>query len=363
MQDKHKVAKVIADMLGVSSYRTPEQAINNGLKASKNSLSKDLIPTLRKMLDLASEVGIAYDKTLVPKGLHEGAIEVETGSVMSGHVDVMQPAPVMKYKEYVKKKTAPHMDNHEDDPHTKIGNSLDQRTEDDQLRRRKVDYKINEQSEDLEEDLASADYKVSKSGHKYRAHHITFKNSRAGAKLADDPDEEEDENIVIKEEDEVDDISDDDLEDMADEIDDEEDVLDAYDDDELTIIDSETGEELDDEEELDESVLNEVLSKAERMRARIRFMKYKSRRQRKLQIALKKRSDTKTLMRRARKLAIKLLKKRLMKKDAKDMTVAEKERAEGLIHQRKKAVDRLAMRLLPKVRKIESDRLSRKANK
>lgn len=362
MQDKQKVAKVIADMLGVSSYKTPEQAINSGLKDAKNKLSKDLIPTLRKMLDLASEVGIAYDKNLVPKGLQEGAIEVETGSVMSGHVDVMQPAPVMRYKEYVKKKTAPHMDNHEEDPHIETGNSLE-RTEDDQLRRRKVDYKINEQSEDLEEDLASADYKVSKSGHKYRAHHITFKNSRSGGKLADDPDEEEDENIVIKEEDEVDDISDSDLEDMVYELDDEEDILDAYDDDELTIIDSETGEEIDDEEELDESVLNEVLSKAERMRARIRFMKYKSRRQRKLQIALKKRSDTKTLMRRARKLAIKLLKKRLMKKDAKDMTVAEKERAEGLIHQKKKAVDRLAMRLLPKIRKIESERLSRKAKK
>ncbi|NCB03536.1 MAG: hypothetical protein EOM67_15500, partial [Spirochaetia bacterium] len=254
MQDKQKVAKVIADMLGVSSYRTPEQAINSGLKAAKNTLSKELIPTLRKMLDLASEVGIAYDKTLVPKGLHEGAVEVETGSVMSGHVDVMQPAPVMRYKEYVKKKTAPHMDNHEDDPHTESGSSLEH-TEDDQLRRRKVDYKINEDSDELDEDVASADYKVSKSGHKYRAHHITFKNSRSGGKLADDPDEEEDENIVVKEEIDVDDISDDDLEDMADEVDDEEDVLDVYDDDELSIIDTETGEEVD-EEGLDESVLN-----------------------------------------------------------------------------------------------------------
>lgn len=314
MQDKNKVAKVIADMFGVSSYTTPEQAVNSGLKAAKNNLPKELMNTLKKMLDLATEVGIKYDKNLVPKNLQEGAIEVETSSVMSGSVDVMQPAPVMRYKEYIKKKTAPHFDNHEDDPHTEVGSSIsDVRTDDDdQLRRRKVDYKVNEEVEDDTEEL-----------------------------------------------------SDDELEDIADDVDDEDDILDVYDDDELAIVDDETGEEVDDEdlEEIDESVLLEVLSKAERMRAKIRFMKYKSRRQRKLQIALKKRSDTKTLLRRARKLAVKLLKKRLLKKDPKDMTIAEKERAEKLIQDRRKTIDRLAQRLLPRVRKIESERLSRKAKK
>jgi len=307
MEDKNKVVKVITDMLGVSAKGTPEQSINDGLRSMKN-VPKELMSTLKKMLELASQVGIKYDKSLVK----EGAIEVDSGASISGTVDVMQPAPVMRYKEYVKKKTAPHMDNHEDDPHTEVGDSMRDKSkaDDDQLRRRKVDYKLQEESdEDVEE------------------------------------------------------LSDEELEDIVDEVDDEDDILDVYDDDELEIIDSETGEEVEDEEELDESLLAEVLSKPERMRARIRFMKYKARRQRKLQIALKKRSDTKTLIRRARKLAVKLLKKRLLKKDPKDMTIAEKERAERLIQQRSKTIDRLAMRLLPRVRKIESERLSHQSKK
>lgn len=358
MDDKNKVAKVIADMLGASTKGTPEQSINDSLRSMK-AVPKELKSTLKKMLDLASQVGIKYDKSLVK----EGAIEVDSGASISDSVDVMQPAPIMRYKEYMKKKTAPHMDNHEDDPHTEVGSSMDddKLKDDDQLRRRKVDYKLSEDTDILDEDLQSADYKISKSGHKYRSHHINFANSKSGSKLADDPEEDDDEN-EIREEYEDCDISDEELEDIADDIDDEEDILDVYDDDELEIIDSETGEEVEDEE-LDESLLSEVLSKQERMRARIRFMKYKARRQRKLQIALKKRSDTKTLMRRARKLAVKLLKTRLLKKDPKDMTVAEKERAEKMVQQRSKTIDRLAMRLMPRIRKIESERLSHQSKK
>lgn len=388
--DKTKVARVIADMLSVENADklSPEQAINNGLRSIKNKrMTPELVSVLKKMLGLANEVGIKVDHALIssvmkeetlnetwvsqkshPDGpgkgqylgdlnndehkesikyhekaikskgtksekanhirtkmhhedalrswsrrnIKEGAIEVDSGSVMNGGVDVVAPITSsgtssekrLRFKDHVKKKTAVHMDNYEDDQYTKVGSSLDndKLEDDDHLRRRKVAYKMDEETE-------------------------------------------------------IDDITDEDLDKLADEIEDEEDILDVYDEDELVIIDTETGEE-EKVEELDEQALLEVLSRVERMRAKFRLIRTKSKRQRRLQIALKKRSDTKTLMRRARKLAIKLLKKRLLKKDPTKLTIAEKERVEKMIAGRKKAIDRLAMRLLSKVRKIENDRLS-----
>jgi len=312
MEDKNKVAKTIADMLGVDSSKSPEQAINNGLKSMKDKpVPKELYATLKKMLALATEVGIHFDKSLASKALKEGAIEVDGIAPLS----TAEPAtmPKVRFKEYMKKKSAHHMDNHEEDPHTTVGDSLEDKKipDDDQLRRRKVDYAMSEEVE-IEDNFE---------------------------------------------------LSDEELEDMAADVDDEDDILDVYDDDELAIIDTETGEEEvadDSEDPIDESVLNEVLSKGERMRAKIRFLKFKSKRQRKLKLALKKRSDTKTLTKRARHLAIRLMKIRIMKKDPSLMSVSEKERVEQIITRRKKSVDRLAMKLLPRIRRIENERLTHK---
>jgi hypothetical protein len=281
MSDKIKVAKVIADMLGVDDSMTPEKIVSAGMKILKNKkLSPELLNTLKKMLDLASDVGIKVVKE--------------------------SDDNINKYKKLMKK-PAHHMDNYDENPITEPGHSLDDEDlEDDQLRRRKVDYHINE---DVEDHLDS--------------------------------------------------IDDEDLEDMADDIDSEDDILDVYDEDEISIIDADTGEE--EKEEIEEEALMEVLSKMERLRAKFRFMKTKAKRARRLQIVLKKRSDTKTLSKRARKLAIRILKERILKKKLGDMSVTDKERIETIISKRKKIVDRLAMRLLPRIRKIESERLSHKA--
>jgi len=40
------------------------------------------------------------------------------------------------------------------------------------------------------------------------------------------------------------------------------------------------------------------------------------------------------------------------------MSVGEKERIERLVAKRKKLIDRLAMKLVPKVRRVEQDRLA-----
>lgn len=140
------------------------------------------------------------------------------------------------------------------------------------------------------------------------------------------------------------------------------DIYDLYDEEELTVVDDETGEELqedEEEKELEEETLMEVLSRIERMKAKFRIRRTKAKRERATKIALKRYSNTKTINKRSRRLAVKLMKKRLLRgRDPSKISVAEKERVEKVIQNRKQIINRLAMRLAPRVRKIEKSRLS-----
>jgi phosphopantetheine adenylyltransferase len=156
--------------------------------------------------------------------------------------------------------------------------------------------------------------------------------------------------------------SDDDIESMADELSDD-DYLDTYEDDELGIVDDETGEELPEDEEeekkLKESALMEVLSRIERMKAKARIRRTSAKRERATKIALKRYSNTATINKRARRLAIKLMKKRLLRgRDPSKVSVGEKERIERTLEKRKAVIGRIATRLAPRVRKVEKARLS-----
>ena len=104
--------------------------------------------------------------------------------------------------------------------------------------------------------------------------------------------------------DDEDEPSDEELDAMIAHINDWDDVIDAYDPDELSIVDQETGEEI--HSSVDESTeLNEVLSRAERIKSRMRFARTAGKRERKLQVALKHRSNAATINKRARHLAVK----------------------------------------------------------
>lgn len=155
------------------------------------------------------------------------------------------------------------------------------------------------------------------------------------------------------------DISDDELDSMADTVTDLDDVIDAYDDDELHLVDDD-GEyvgELEEPEEVKEETLNEVLSRTERIRAKIRFAQSKAKRERKIKIALKTPSSMTKLNGRARKLAVKLMKQRIARKPLASLSTSEKERVEAIVAKRKKLIDRLAMKLVSRVKKIEQQRL------
>lgn len=484
-----KVARVIADMLGVENAESmsPDTAVNAGLRKIKNKrMTAEFVATVKKMVQLATEVGIKVDKTAMPTAVSEEAISedvVNKDSTYNAAKDVMRfndfaklskinkgvvPADVPYSKQGANEETAASDDKtapEEDETDTlaniptQVGQTMTHPTND-QLRRRKVQYKLGEWVElaevsdqtldkawhgryqqattakrgspewekahksmgkigdvmkkrtsdklmhmakhdpeaykksavasadqdrkrgwsteevDLEEDQHSADFKVNPdTGRKYRAKHIEFANSRAGGQPLEGDDEKSDvdyedkpskhrkNNSMIKvlpeehdNEHEDLDLSDAELDKIVNDIDTEEEILDVYDDSELTLVDDETGEEI--KEEVSEEALNEVLSRMERMRAKVRFARTSSKRARRLKIVLKSRSSTTKINDRARRLAVKLMKQRLIKKPLAQMTVSEKERAEKIISKRKAVINRLAMKLAPRIRKIENARLS-----
>jgi hypothetical protein len=148
-------------------------------------------------------------------------------------------------------------------------------------------------------------------------------------------------------------------------------VIDAYEDDELAIVDDETGEELetdDDEEDEkeEEAKLKEgkivilEISRMERIRRKQRFARSKSKREVRAKIALRRSSNTATITKRSRRLATSMIKKRLLRKDPSKATLAEKERVESFLQKRKALVDRLARRVAPRLRQVEKARLQHK---
>lgn len=172
--------------------------------------------------------------------------------------------------------------------------------------------------------------------------------------------------VVIEEvkEPEDDEWSDAELDKMAATVDEWEDIADEYDAGELHIVDDETGEVVDDlKDELKEDTLNEVLSRVERIKAKVRFHKSAAKRERKLKLALTKHSTAATINARARNLAVKTMKMRLAKKPLAQLSIAEKERIEKIISRKKKIVDRLAMKMVPRIRTIEKQRLSHTTTK
>lgn len=251
--DKVKVARIIADMLGIEKVEgtsNPEILVNNALRRIKTkSLNPEGYKILEKMLTLATEVGIMYDKTLVPGKLKE---------------EDSLPAPI----------------------------------------------EMDQTEQNLEDQLFSDM-----------------------------------------------DLTDEQLDHIVDSLK-EEDFIEMYEDGELAVIDCDTGEEIVDDE-VNESALMEVLSRYERMRSKVRFARTKSKRQRRAQIAARTHASSAVVNKRARRLAIKLMKQRMLRgRDASKISVGEKERMERVLQRRKAVVGRVAMKLAPRVRQIEKARLS-----
>jgi len=159
----------------------------------------------------------------------------------------------------------------------------------------------------------------------------------------------------------LDDLSDKDIDQMIDKLADD-DYLEAYEEDELALVDDETGEEIEkhpDEDKLSEDALLEVMSRTERMKAKFRLRRTASKRKRSTKIALKRYSSTEVINKRARRLAIMLMKKRMLRgRNPSEVSISEKERIEKAIAKRKPIINRIASKLVSRVRKVEKARMS-----
>ena len=112
----------------------------------------------------------------------------------------------------------------------------------------------------------------------------------------------------------------------------------------------------DDDEDPEE--LNAALSPAERKKRSIQMKRNAKKIARKRKISLKKPSSPEKLKARARKHAIKILRKKFVKgQNYDDLNFAQKEKIERLIQKKKAVVDKLAVRLIPKLKKLEQERL------
>ena len=270
------------------------------------------------------------------------------------------------------------------EPMTKIGSVMASPGEDDHLRKMKVKYRT-----EAVDDTAKAAKEVEKANlvakHAKEKEDLTKKQQSENERIAeaacdkkmtkealgteDIPDEEKEKKLGLtstvseETEDEANakdfdlDFDDKDIEELVNSINTEDDILEAYDDEELSIIDDDTGEHIDD---LKEEALDEVLSRSERIKAKTRFAKSSAKRQRKTKIAIKSHSSAVTINKRARRLAVELMKQRIAKKPLNKLSIGEKERLEKIISSRKVLLNRLAMKLAPRIRKIESQRLTHK---
>lgn len=154
------------------------------------------------------------------------------------------------------------------------------------------------------------------------------------------------------------DLTDEEIDKMVESVTDEE-IEELYEENEITLVYEDTGEEVEPHPEEYKLDLMEVLSRAERLKGKIRLRKTAAKRSRSTKIALKRYSDPKTINKRARRLAIKLMKQRMLRgRNPSKISIGEKERIEKILHQRKDMINRVAQKLVARVRKVEKARMS-----
>jgi len=406
--DKIKVARIIATMLGVDKVEAtanPELLVNTALRRIKTkTLNPEALNIVNKMLALANEMGIDYDTNLIPQKLQvtEDASVVEFDPKKTNNI----AQGIMTFDDYQKLKRmtnkAGHSLGHEDNDtlrkmkvkHMTEASALErfraaaaerEKKHDEIERKRKEDAAkgkenmsgaidrlekhLNKEETIQEDELATSDYKLSASGRKIRAHRIKVGDNKkddvedmkeeADMSHIEDHKDQQEKNIEDQLMAELD-LTDEQIDHIVDSAQ-EDDFIEEYDDEELSIVDEDSGEEIPEEEYtgVNEEKLMEVLSKVERIRARLRFAKTKGKRERKAQIALRTRSTNAVANKRARRLAIKLMKNRLLRgRDANKISIGEKERIERIIQKRKVIVGRIALKLVPRIRQIEKSRLS-----
>ena len=393
--DRIKVARIIAGALGVDEPEkssNPTQLVNMGLRKIRTKrITPEFSQIVTKMLSTATAAGIEYSKDLLPtlmkknkEKVVEAVVDNETRTKdeikrekeqdKEKH-DKMLDAARLKDTKTTNRETKPVSEDKvnkdskfniaksimsysdfkkmlginggEGTARNELGELQDEPADPEVLKRRKD--KLHRVDEEF-----TAHTMYGPNGDEAMANSPEDHERLVSKGYAEDPNNvfgPEDDDVLLKDFDVNADILDD------------EDLLDLYDDDELMIVSDDEDDDLEESVMLEEVEVNEVLSRAERIKSKIRLKKTAAKRQRAARIALKKHSSTAVINKRARRAAVKLIKMRLFKKPANKMSVGEKERAEVRIKKMSSTVNRIAMKLTPKVRKLEKSRLTHSRTK
>ena len=108
-------------------------------------------------------------------------------------------------------------------------------------------------------------------------------------------------------------------------------------------------------------VLDEIMSKATRMK-KARMMKMKGKMiAKKRKIAMKRKASPEKLKKRAMKKARDIIAKKILKdKDKSDLSMAGRETLEKKLAKKKAVIAKIAKKILPKIRSAENERLAKK---
>ena len=302
-QEKLKAARIIAMALGyedAADKTDPTLIVNTALRSIKNKpLTKEAKSILHRMLELAKKLEIKFDENIIKEDTAQADYKITKDG--------------RKYHKIIRDKNSEEKENNEISSDTVKS--------------------IDPEEHNLihnDEKNPSSNYK------KIRQIHLKVHESE------DDEDDEFDEDEIEKL---LQDVSDEDI------------IEHGYEDDEFHFIDYDSEEDLKEDEQFATGVINEVLSRVERLRAKARMMRTKAKRERAVKIALKKKSSGEVLAKRARRIAIKMIEKKLARKPLNTLSVAEKERIEARIQRMKPIIAKVAMKMLPRVRQVEKSRL------
>ena len=108
-------------------------------------------------------------------------------------------------------------------------------------------------------------------------------------------------------------------------------------------------------------VLDEIMSKATRMK-KARMMKMKGKMiAKKRKIAMKRKASPEKLKKRSMKKARDIIAKKILKdKDKSDLSIAGREALEKKLDKKKAVIKKIARKILPKIRSAENERLAKK---
>lgn len=299
-QEKLKAARIIAMALGyedAADKTDPTLIVNTALRSIKNKpLTKEAKSILHRMLELAKKLEIKFDENIIKEDTAQADYKITKDG--------------RKYHKIVRDKNS-------------------------------EENEINEISSDTVKSIDPEEHNLIHNDEKNPSSNYK-KIRQIHLKVHESEDDEFDEDEIEKL---LQDVSDEDI------------IEHGYEDDEFHFIDYDSEEDLKEDEQFATGVINEVLSRVERLRAKARMMRTKAKRERAVKIALKKKSSGEVLAKRARRIAIKMIEKKLARKPLNTLSVAEKERIEARIQRMKPVIAKVAMKMLPRVRQVEKSRL------